>query len=159
MDQYSTTIADRLHAGLSSEDSGCIIWTKATSHWGYGRIRRGARGAGGAATHRVSWEIAHGPIPDGMFVLHHCDNPPCCDPEHLFLGTLSDNTQDMLAKGRFKGHLPRGGAHRSARLTDKDVALLRAMAPTLGNYAELGRRFGITKQHARSLALGLKRAA
>ena len=159
MENYSTTIADRLHAGLRAEASGCIVWTKATSHFGYGRIGRGSRGAGWAATHRVSWELANGPIPDGMFVLHRCDNPPCCNPEHLFLGSLSDNTQDMLRKGRARGHWAQGASHPSARLSDDQVADLRRLASSVQNYAELGRMFGITKQHARSLALGHKRAA
>lgn len=159
MQNYSMTIADRLHAGLRAEPGGCIAWTKAKYAFGYGRINKGARGAGVASTHRVSWELANGPVPDGMYVLHRCDNPPCCNPEHLFLGTLSDNTQDMLSKGRARGHLRGGEAHPSVRLSDAEVESLRTLAPRVGNYAELGRMFGISKQHARLLALGLKRAA
>jgi hypothetical protein len=50
--------------------------------------------------HRVAWELEHGPIPDGMLILHRCDNPACWAPEHLFLGTQADNVRDMHAKGR-----------------------------------------------------------
>jgi HNH endonuclease len=74
----------------------CIEWTKANSQ-GYGIIRRGGR------NHRVPryvWENAHGPIPEGMFVCHRCDNPACYNLEHLFLGTAQDNMRDMAAKGR-----------------------------------------------------------
>ena len=77
----------------------CWTWTRATNKAGYGKIGSG-EGAGTLATHRVSWELTNGPVPDGLFVLHRCDNPPCCNPAHLFLGTSRDNTLDMIAKGR-----------------------------------------------------------
>jgi len=77
----------------------CWIWTRAANKAGYGKIGSG-EGAGTLATHRVSWELTNGRVPDGLFVLHRCDNPPCCNPAHLFLGTSRDNTQDMIAKGR-----------------------------------------------------------
>jgi hypothetical protein len=152
---YSSTIQQRLDAGRIPGPNGCLVWIKARSPFGYGRIGRGARGTGYEVTHRVAWELEHGPIPEGMFVLHHCDSPPCSNVDHLFLGTLSDNTQDMLAKGRHV--VPRGERHGNARLTDEQVAELRRMAPSIGNYAELGRMYGITKQHTRALCLGMKR--
>lgn len=157
---YSPTILERLQAGLVELDTGCIVWTKATSHFGYGRISRGSRGCGYAATHRVAWELANGrAVPAGMYVLHRCDNPPCCNADHLFLGTLSDNTQDMISKGRARGWIPRGEHHPSARLTDDDIAEMRRLAPLLNNYAEIARRFGVSKQHARNVCRGVKRIA
>ena len=77
--------------------SGCIEWQQPTHRFGYGwiTIRRRA-----VLAHRFAWIRANGPIPDGMDVLHRCDNPPCCNPEHLFLGTRADNAKDMIAKGR-----------------------------------------------------------
>jgi hypothetical protein len=53
-------------------------------------------------SHRAAWKLTHGPIPDGLQVLHRCDNPPCCNPAHLFLGTQQDNIADMHKKGRYR---------------------------------------------------------
>lgn len=77
--------------------SECWLWTAAVDRKGYGRIGLGPDLLG---AHRYSWELAYGPIPDGMAVLHHCDNPLCVRPEHLWLGTIADNNRDMIKKGR-----------------------------------------------------------
>jgi len=87
----------------------CLVWTGATNDKGYGQRRVDGRVQ---YVHRLAWEEEHGPIPDGMKVLHHCDNPPCYEVTHLFLGTTADNQADMAAKGRstkgrFKDHCPR----------------------------------------------------
>lgn len=78
---------------------GCWIWAAARTKTGYGTV-----GVGNGKTsqaHRVSWELCVGPIPDGMQVLHKCDNPPCVNPDHLFIGTNDDNMKDRKAKGRY----------------------------------------------------------
>jgi len=69
--------------------------------------------------HRAAYELARGPIPDGLHVLHKCDNPACCNPDHLFLGTHQDNMMDMKEKGRAKGH--QGEANFKAKLTEDQV--------------------------------------
>jgi hypothetical protein len=87
------------YVGTKTED-GCIPWIGYKGPQGYGRIIE--RGKTHLA-HRLSYEIHVGPIPDGLQVLHNCpagDNPSCCNPDHLFLGTNADNHKDKVAKGR-----------------------------------------------------------
>lgn len=79
----------------------CWLWTAGTTKAGYGQ----AASAGlNRYAHRVSWRLTHGPVPDGLWVLHKCDNPPCLNPAHLFLGTAKDNAMDREAKGRHPLH-------------------------------------------------------
>lgn len=76
----------------------CWIWTGGGSR-GYGHISRG-RGRGQIGAHKLSWEIHYGAVLDGFIVCHECDNPSCVRPDHLFIGTYLDNTEDMIRKGR-----------------------------------------------------------
>lgn len=95
--EYSKYLQNRFWQKVD-KTANCWVWIGGRTSWGYGSIaiRHGYM----KNTHRVSWEIHYGSIPKGMCVLHSCDNPPCVRPDHLFLGTLKDNSQDMLKKGR-----------------------------------------------------------
>jgi hypothetical protein len=92
----------------------CWPWTGACSQKGYGEfVQRGKK----VATHRFAYSLAFGPVPDGLWVLHHCDNPPCCNPTHLWLGTHQDNVNDKMAKGRDRNNPRTGERHPAAKLT------------------------------------------
>lgn len=90
---------------------------------GYGQINRGVQGLGMTSSHRVSWRIHFGEIPDGLHVLHHCDNKLCVNPAHLFLGTNDDNIRDKVSKKR----TPTGENHHNHKLTADDVLKIREM--------------------------------
>jgi hypothetical protein len=82
------------------ETTGCLNWTGPVTGSGYGSVTRGGKTRG---AHVIAWEEANGPLPSGAFVCHRCDNPRCCNHEHLFLGDHSANMQDMVLKGRNGG--------------------------------------------------------
>lgn len=103
----------------------CWIWTGARKQgpWNYGIIEKDRDSRRMELAHRVSWRLHHGEIPSGLCVLHRCDNPPCVRPEHLFLGTLRDNTQDMIRKGRAR--LNCGGRKVGAKLSPEGLEKFR----------------------------------
>ncbi len=90
------TLERRFWAKVEKTET-CWLWTGRLDKLGYGDIRAHGRRQ---RAHRVSWQFAHGAIPDGMFVCHRCDTPPCVNPAHLFVGSAADNNRDMAAKGR-----------------------------------------------------------
>lgn len=111
-------------------DDECWNWTGAKNYLGYGRMS--IPGEIQMKSHRVSWELRYGQIPYGMNVLHKCDNPPCCNPLHLFLGSLKDNTRDAMRKGRLKAppvHV--GERHPQATITDAELPVIKSSNKTL----------------------------
>lgn len=84
-------------------NSGCLLWIGSTNRKGYGQFNTGYTTA---AAHRIAYERAFGPIPEGLCVCHRCDTPACVNPDHFFVGTIEDNNKDMARKGRAKGPSP-----------------------------------------------------
>lgn len=96
------TAAERYHAGYTTASADqCWEWTKGVTQDGYGKFT--VEGETVVAS-RYGWALLHGPIADGLCVCHTCDNPPCQNPAHWFLGTNADNTRDKMAKGRHKAN-------------------------------------------------------
>lgn len=126
------------------QESACWLWTAAIAN-GYGVFSLKSRNA---IAHRVAWVMMYGDIPEGLLVCHHCDNPSCCNPYHLFLGTQSDNMFDCSKKGRnpvwsHPEAYPRGERQWKAKLTDAQVLEIRALSQSVGT-RELARRYSVS---------------
>lgn len=120
-------------------ERGCVLWTGTTNADGYGLIGSGTQKGKNILAHRLAYEFANGPVPEALSVLHSCDNPPCINPAHLFLGTTAVNCADMIAKDR---HI-RGQRSHFAKLTDEIVLAMRAQYAQGGiSRRELAKRFG-----------------
>lgn len=149
---------DRFWAKVDKRgDSGCWEWQASRSALGYGYFRMSMDEWMWLA-HRASWVFANGPIPTGMLVCHHCDNPPCVNPMHLFLGLDRDNTADRVRKGRSSRRgAPAGEANGSAKLTSEDVRQMRSLyTPGFVSFRELGERYGVSAGQARRVVRGLR---
>ena len=132
--------------------SGCWEWTAQKTRGGYGRIKIDGKQC---VASRVAWTFAHGSIPRGMFVCHHCDNPPCVRPGHLFVGTPNDNMQDSIHKGRSNpGQL--GEAHHAARLTNDDVIEIRRSRASGELLRCIASRFGMSITQIHKIATGAR---
>jgi hypothetical protein len=133
-----TPAVDRFQASLGEATAnGCIPWTGERDKDGYGRL---FNGTGNVRAHRFAYELANGPIPHGMCVCHRCDNPPCVNHEHLFLGTNADNMADRDEKRRTH----QGSKHHFARLTEQDVIEIRRRFDADGvSKTQLAKDFGV----------------
>lgn len=113
----------------------CWPWTAARNYRGYGKVTRAGKALPAS---RLAWILTHGEVAEGLFVCHRCDNPPCCNPAHLFLGTPLENNDDKIAKGRARGY--------PAKLTPDRVAAIRDAHAAGG-----------VEQNGLALAFGLSR--
>lgn len=135
--------AERLWKQVEKTD-GCWVWTGCTRHFGYGVLSLYGRGKSAVAIHRLSWELAYGPIQDGKCVLHKCDNPRCVRPDHLFLGTRLENNRDCTSKGRNN----QKGRAIGVVITEDQVRELRRRSAAGESASSLARAYRITKPAA-----------
>jgi hypothetical protein len=129
------TLAQRLnhHTDKSGGPDACWPWRGNSDRAGYGIVILKRRKH---FAHRVAWEQVNGAIPNGLCACHHCDNPPCCNPLHLFTDTIAGNMADKVRKGRQQ----RGETHAFRKLSEQQVREIRAATGTI---AAIARRFSV----------------
>lgn len=141
-------------AAKTRQEGSCLVWTASLNQGGYGAFRA----LGEYTAHRVAWVLAHGEIPDGMCVLHRCDNRRCVNIDHLWLGTYLDNVRDMERKGRArhpsgKDHgtwrkpesVRRGAGVGTSKLTDDQVRQIRRRYVDGETQGSIARDIGISQ--------------
>jgi hypothetical protein len=136
--ELTLNLSNQQFWGKVDKSGDCWVWTGFMNGAGYGLydpIGRQRR-----LTHRYSWELHNGSIPKGMHVLHRCDNPPCVNPDHLWLGTHQQNMEDKAKKGRCR----RGKGNHHSKLTVEKVLEIRAMRAAGATIKELRALFGLS---------------
>lgn len=141
---------------VKNDETGCLEWIAASVPFGYGVIAYKGKQQ---YAHRVAWQLKNGDIPSGMYVLHKCDNPRCINTDHLFLGTLSDNTQDMIKKNRQRlnpatgnrnwmsknGHLFSGEKNPSSKLCKSTVDEIKHLGSNNLTQKQIAEIIGVSR--------------
>jgi hypothetical protein len=125
----------------------CWIWTSSKRSNGYGEFYQNGKHR---RAHRVSWEIANGDVPEGLFVLHRCDNRICVNPDHLFIGTKKQNSQDMVSKLR----MAYGEKNKSSKLKMLDVVNIRIARKSGDFFDNIAKIFHVSQRTIRSACYG-----
>lgn len=147
------TLDERFWAKVDRQGlNECWEWQNCSrSADNYGRLRVGGAAGKDLLAHRVAWELSIGPIPEGRQVLHHCDNPPCVNPAHLFLGDPAINSADKIAKGRHA----HGSSHGQAKLTESVVRDMRERYAAGGiSQRALARHYGVSQRALQAALIG-----
>lgn len=143
-----SSIAEKiLLSCVEDNKTGYLEWTRALSFHGYGVIRINGRNVG---AHRVAYELKNRPIPKGLFVLHNCDNPRCCNPDHLRVGTQAENMKDV--KIRFRGAI--GERAKFAKLQSSDVLEILALYEKGHSVSEISLQFNVTRPSIKNVING-----
>ena len=135
------SLQDRLMDRVTVSPEGCWLCSGTPNKGGYMRVGyRNER----LLVHRAMWEVTHGPIPEGMVVMHQCDVPPCINPQHLTLGTDADNVMDAMIKGRSAVYRS-GEKHPNCRLSAATVRAIRKAPRGYGTGRELSKKYGVAE--------------
>ena len=140
-----STLAERFWKFVDKrDDDSCWPWLGGIKSTGRGNFFANGKII---QAHRMMWILKYGEIPDGMLVCHTCDNGSCVNPNHLFLGTYSDNAKDMVAKHRHPWLLRRGENHYAAKFTDQDILDIRRLYTPRGKYSQfkLAAMYGVAR--------------
>lgn len=128
----------------------CREWSRGPPGRRYAtRIFRGKA----MSAHRATWIEAYGPVPEGLFVLHRCDNKPCCELSHLYLGTHADNMRDAVQRWRYR----RGETHHNSKLTDAQVRDVRRRCAAGEVHRAIAREYGVSRTSISKIANGTMR--
>lgn len=129
----------------------CWVWIGGKNNSGYGNLTLNGESV---QAHRVAWKLSNGEVPEGQFVLHRCDNRPCCRPSHLFLGDHQANSDDKMNKNR--GRWNKGEANHKAKLTADDVATIRAELSAGASNRSMEHRFNVSQATISHIKTGRK---
>jgi hypothetical protein len=139
------TLAERFWRQVEKKDNdSCWPWIGSKNVKGYGNIGQGGKGGNFLLAHRVSYMLNKGEIPNGLFVMHMCDNPNCVNPAHLMLGTPKENTQDALRKNRLKTVFKNGEQNKMSKLTDEQAKYIKNHPEERG--VDLAKLFNVSPQ-------------
>jgi hypothetical protein len=145
------SLAERFWSKVQKAD-GCWLWTAADNGNGYGVLGHERRNL---YAHRLSYELAFGPIPEGLYICHRCDVTRCVNPAHLFAATQLENIRDMMSKGRLKAYDRHGERNPRAVMTAARVVELRGLRAAGWTLARLAQHFGIGISQAHRISRGL----
>ena len=144
---YKAYLVDRCRLNSST---GCLEWQRARNKWGYGTLK--LKGIPESLAHRAAWVIFNGEVPTGKYVLHKCNNPLCCNVEHLYIGTQFDNMRDVKLQGTKR--YTSGTTHHNAVLTPEKVIQIREMLTHKSQWA-VAAIFGVSSQAIKRIRNGV----
>lgn len=152
---HKRSIEDRFWSKVdrSGGPDACWPWT-AGRRSGYGSFMVSRRPFIRTTAHRVAVLLTNGPVDKDLLVCHRCDNPPCCNPAHLFVGTHTDNMRDAAQKDR----LPSGSSHTFSRLTEEEVREMKRFRADGHRLRILSARYGVTESAVSRICNGINRA-